>query len=275
MRFSSATRLAGDHHGTLTGVTSDDYWNTIGPFGGWIAAVLMRGVIERSGAGGEPVSASVTFAAAIAPGAFEIRARELRANRSTAFWFAELLQVRDVAELSCAQATIVLATRRETPVFRHAVAPEAPPPEDLPRGERLPRAPAFLEHYDMRFVRGGFRESEPPESTFVWVRDLEPEAPLDFPTLAGLCDIGLPQIFYRSGGPIPISTIVMNAFFHASAADLAALRGEFLGYHTRMRLAANGYFDMTTEIWSRAGALLATTEQIVWYKFPDPPEPHA
>jgi hypothetical protein len=33
-----------------------------------------------------------------------------------------------------------------------------------------------------------------------------------------------------------------------------------------MRRAAHGFFDASAEVWSSNGTLLATTEQIVWFR---------
>ena len=42
-------------------------------------------------------------------------------------------------------------------------------------------------------------------------------------------------------------------------------RGYLLG-RARGQQFRNGYFDQTAQLWSEAGALLATSNQIVYYK---------
>jgi acyl-CoA thioesterase len=107
-----------------------------------------------------------------------------------------------------------------------------------------------------------------------WIRALDARE-MDYETLTAICDTGLPHIFVRLRRPVPVSTVTMNIFYHATAAELAQVGDDFLLSASRMRNAGHGFFDASTEMWSRAGALLATTEQVVWFKVPDVPNPSA
>jgi hypothetical protein len=197
-------------------------------------------------------------------GTFTVRLRELRANRSTTFWSAELLQPKDDTAGLCAFATVVIARRRESPSFAETVAPEMAAPEDLPRF--TPPVPAeFLKRLDLRFVRDGYFPKLVDEAVVMWARALDSDA-MDYETLAAICDSGMPQIFLRIKRPLPVSSVTLNVFFHAKRTDLETIGEEFVLTASRMRAAANGYFDETTLVWNRAGMLLATTEQIVWFK---------
>jgi hypothetical protein len=200
------------------------------------------------------------------PGAFSVRLRELRANRSTTFWSAELLQEQHGADVLCAFATTVFAQRRETPAFLDAVAPAVTPPEELHQFSAV-SARAFLKHFDMRFDGGGTIPKLRDGQVLTWVRSLDSGA-VDYETLTAICDVGLPHIFMRLRQFVPVSTVTMNVFYHMPRAELAKVGGDFLLTGSRMRIAGNGFFDATTSVWSRAGMLLATTEQVVWFKAP-------
>jgi acyl-CoA thioesterase len=251
--------------GEYAGETDPAYWNLIGPFGGWIAAVLMLAVLDDPRRHGEPLSLSTNFAGAIEAGPYAIRTRNARRNRSTDFWRAELVQHQHGRDVLCAEASLVLAHRRPTDSFVDVSPPEAPAPETLPAVPANAGAPSFLEKYDMRFATGNPFAGGDPDRTVAWVRDRAPRT-LDFPALAALCDTGFPPIFLRLGKRVPVSTVTLNAFFHVNSSELAEIGNDFLLSEGRMRVAHNGFFDCTTTMWSRSGRLLATTEQVVYYK---------
>ena len=243
------------------------YWNAIGPFGGWIAERFVRAVLAEPDAAGDPVSASIAFVGPMRADAFDVAPSPLRKNRSTDFWYATLTQDQDGNRAHCAHATFVLATRRETRVFTEAAAPAVAAPETLPQRDPA-RAPfPFLKRFDARFARGDILRGDLTLPAVMWVRDAEPR-PLDFGVLLSLCDTPVPQIFYRFRQPVPVSTVTLNAFFHATRADLAAAGDDYLLTETRMRGANAGYYDAVTTVWSRSGKLLATSEQLVWYRDP-------
>jgi acyl-CoA thioesterase len=256
----------------VTGVRETDprYWNQIGPFGGWIAATLLGAILERPEAHGVPLSASINFAAAIRAGSFDVRVELLRRNRSTSFWFARFVQSQDGEEVHCADATVVLAERRATPSFAIARPPAAPPPESLTSFDFARARAKWMEAYDMRFASGSpaARDAADDARTIAWVRDrFAPQ--LDFPSLLALCDCSFPQIFHRVARFIPVSTVSMTVYFHATAADLSSVGNDFILYDATMRNAYEGFFDELSSLWSRSGKLLATMEQIVWFKVPD------
>jgi acyl-CoA thioesterase len=261
-------RLTRTGENAFVAQTDRGYWNLIGPFGGWIAGVLVRAVLEDPRHIGDPLTLSVNFAGPMDEGPFAVRVRELRHNRSTTFWSAELVQARDGVESLCAFATLVTARRRETPAFRDVHPPVVPLPEDLPSFSTTGSKLAFLERLDMRYVTNPFSTENLDEDRIAWTK-IRDAGVLDFETLTALCDTGLPQIFTRLKKRVPISSITMNVFFHGGKDDLAQVGEDFVLSVARMRIATSGFFDATTTMWSRSGALLATTEQVIYFKAPD------
>ncbi len=272
MAFSDDVALRARDDGTYDGSTDPAYTNLIGPFGGWIAGVLLAGVLAEPHLEGDPISSSTTFAAAIADGPFVVRPERVRTNRSTEFWTSTIEQHAEDGQVRRATASIALAKRRPMRSFSVARAPEAPPPETLERIDPGRLGSAWLRKFDMRPVRGHplvRRASAPRDDTVHsmvgWVREVEGTT-LDFVTLTALCDTTFPQIFGLVRERVPISTIVMNCFFHVTSAELADIGSEYILSEATISIARDGFFDERTMLWSRDGRLVATTEQIVWYK---------
>ena len=264
--FDTAIRLAPRGEHTFAGATSPVYANMVGPFGGITGAVLLNAVLVHPARQGDPVALTVNFAGPVADGEFAIDVRPVRTNRSTQHWAVSLSQQGEVA----ATATAVLAVRRPTWSAAEAVAPA-----DVPAAATLARAategrPAWVQRFDMRYVAGDLPErfdgeEQPHASTRVWLRD-DPPRPLDFASLASLCDSFFPRVFLRRRMWIAIGTVSMTTFFHADAAMLAAQADRHVLGCARALAYHNGYFDQSAEVWSGAGKLLASTHQLVYYR---------
>ncbi len=248
------------------GHTSPAYANMVGPFGGATAACLLQAPMQHPARLGDPVALTVNFAAALADGEFIIVARALRTNRSTQHWAIELSQGGEVA----ASATAVFAVRRET-----WSSPEAVPPANLPAPDAMSRAPligrpAWTRRYDMRFARGGLPDAfdgqqQPDSVSQAWVRD-EPPRPLDFVSLASICDSFFPRILVRRRKAAPVGTVSLTTYFHADAAMLQAQGDRHVMGVARALNFRNGYFDQTAEVWSDDSQLLASSCQLVYYR---------
>jgi acyl-CoA thioesterase len=264
--FDDAIRLApaSEHH--FSGTTSAAYTNMVGPYGGVTGAVLLNAVLVHPLRQGEPISMAVNFAGPLTEGPFDVEARPARTNRSTQHWTMVLTQQGLVA----ATGTAVLAVRRGTWSADEAVAPR-----DMPPAAGLTRAPfegnpPWVQRYDMRFVEselpGPFDGQEQPHSyNRLWVRD-DPPRPLDFASLAAICDCFFPRIFLRRRAFTPVGTVSLTTFFHADGPALAAQADRHVLGTARALTFRNGYFDQSGEIWSDAGVLLASTHQMVYFR---------
>lgn len=262
--FDEAVALERTGENTVTGSTHPAYANMVGPFGGITAAVLLRAVEIHPTRIGEPVSLTVNFVAPIADGGFEIRTRCVRTNRSNQHWIVELAQDDDIKTT----ATAVFGTRRDTWSDAQAVIPAVPEPLSVgrPEGENFVR---WIDNYEMRFVEGVFpAEGDGPSASStstLWVRDA-PSRPLDFASLTAMCDVFYPRVFLRLGTPMPAGTISMTVYFHVTSDDLTTHADEFVLATTEAGRFTRGYFDQAAQLFSPAGALLASSHQIVYYK---------
>jgi len=264
--LDEATRLhplGGDRFG---GATHPAYANMVGPYGGVTAATLLNGALLHPQRLGEPVSLTVNFPAPVADGTFEVECRPLRTNRSTQHWLMLMSQGGEVV----ASGTALFALRR--PGWSDT---EVAMPEGLPAFDSLPRQPvagypAWVAAYDMRFVGGGMDRpldgvEQPDSVTRLWVRD-EPPRPLDFIALAAACDCFAPRTYVRRHQRTPAGTVTFTVNFHADAAGLATQGPQALFGQARAQAFFGGYCDQTALLWGAGGQLLASSQQVQYFK---------
>lgn len=252
---------------TQVGHTSPAYANMIGPYGGLTAATILKGALTHPAAIGEPIALTINFASAVKEGHFEIKAREIRTNRSTQHWFITQSSGGEIVTTG----TAIYAKRRETwssTEYQPPAMPDFDTMESMPRGSK----PAFAGMYDIRVVGGESQmfgakneDGEPTAESLLWVRD-NPSRPLDFLSLVAIADIFFPRIFVRRGTFVPAGTVSMTIYFHAGEAELRAVGEAPLIGHARAGRFWNNYFDQAAELWTANGQLLATTNQIVYFK---------
>ena len=261
--FDQAIALQSLSVGHYSGCTQSAWLNMVGPFGGITAAVLLNAVMLHPNRLGNPVSFTVNFCAGVAEGAFEIMAKPARTNRSTQHWTIELLQ----AGSTVITATAVTAVRRTTFSSIESHMPIVAPANEFSRAEAalLP----WTQRYDMRSLTGHLPTVwdgvEGDTLTQMWVRDVQ-ERDVDFPSLTAMADSFFPRVYLRRRTFVPIGTVSMTVYFHADAAELATLGSCFVLGQAKAQCFYNGFFDQSAQLWSEAGALLATTHQVVYFK---------
>lgn len=250
--------------GVLRGRTTPAWANMVGPFGGVTAAILLRAVEMHPDRTGEPVSLTVNFVAPVADGAFDVVTRIVRTNRSNQHWLVELVQDGEVKT----NASAVFATRRDTWTDTEATPPDVPQPEAVARTE-APSMVEWVSNFDMRYVCGdipsGEAQAAESSETVLWVRDRR-DRHLDFAALTALSDIFYPRVFLRRGTAAPAGTVSMTTYFHAESTDLDGVGADFVLARAHANRFARGYFDQTATLWSRAGELLVTTHQLVYFR---------
>jgi acyl-CoA thioesterase len=127
----------------------------------------------------------------------------------------------------------------------------------------------WVDRYELRFIDGFPGEWDGSDSgrslTRLWVRD-DPPRPLDFASLTSMSDIFFPRIWLRRASFIPLGTVSMTVYFHATAQQLRETGTGYLLGQARGQGFGSGYFDHTGQLWNEAGTLLATTAQVVYFK---------
>jgi acyl-CoA thioesterase len=229
-------------------------------FGGWITAIALRAIVESAEGDGQPSAITVNFVDPIPPSSeVTIRTRRLGGSRSVSHWLAELATVG--ADAPAAIATAVMATRRESDGHVQPTMPDAPDPEILeefhapgPQGERSL----------IRLITGLPYGRMDTYSTH-WVRDLTGRR-MDRLQLAYFADQFAPRSFFWSPEPRPSATLTMTVYFHGTDDEIDAVGDDYIlseAVGTRGESSTSGQH---ARLWSRAGVLLATTEQLAWYR---------
>lgn len=239
--------------------------NMVGPYGGITAAQLLQAVLLDERRLGEPLALTVNYAGPIADQPLFIDAEAVRTNRSTQHWTLRLHQGGEV----CTTASAVFATRRPTWSAAEAVMPAVPAAEAVPMETRRPPI-AWVQRYDMRFVEGGWPDFSKPQEladsrTVLWLRD-RPGRALDVAALAALADVFYPRVFRRRQRAVPAGTVSLTTYFHADAAELAAVGEQPVLGVAQGRRFVNGFFDQSAELWAPDGKLLASSHQVVYFK---------
>lgn len=259
--FDAALHLSPDGARRWLSRVDKRYWNAIGPWGGWTAGLLLKSVLAEADHAGDPVAMTVNLMGGLDESPITLETRAVRQGRSMEFWTTELIQNGEPV----AMAMVTLGQRRDTFSAHEAVFPQAPAPETIERPSRK-GGPAFGAMMEMRPVSGTpFQPQNDSSHSLAWVRDAQARA-LDGVLVAALADVFPPRTFYRMTEFRPISTVSMSVYFHATPAELAQVGGDFILAEAQARRFESGFYDQQGALWSRDGVLLATTEQLCWFK---------
>lgn len=263
IRQYSLTGESGNYYGQ----TSEHYANMVGPFGGIIAATLLKAAMDHPESQGEPDALTINYAAPVQNGELNSKARSARTNRSTQHWVIELLQDDQII----ITGTAVFANRRKTWSATELEFPSVPRPEKVASRSSTGGSAAWVKNYDMRVIQGNLSLSKSKTEdlsnsvTMHWIHD-EPRRPLDFLSLAAICDAFFPRILVRRQYFVPVGTVSLTSYFHVDSATLSDHGDKEVLGHARALQFNDGFFDQTAEVWTPEGKFLATTNQIVFYK---------
>lgn len=243
--------------------TADHRFEAInGMFGGWTAAVLLQSMIQDPACEGAPLALTVNYLHTVPPEA-EVRltARRVGGGRSVHHWQAELHPPD--SDIACATATAVFGVRRSTDGFIEPTMPPLPPLDGLP----VFHPPgSWGQRAEVRPIRGHFEDGALSDTTSLsYVREISGRA-LDQVQLALLSDAYAPRNFFITGEPRISSTLTMSVHFHATDAELAEVADDYIVNEAIGTRAVDGVSGQQARLWSRQGHLLATTEQICWYR---------
>lgn len=230
-------------------------------FGGWTAAVALRSVNHSTERELMPSAITVNFVDRIEPGTeIHIHTRQVGSTRSIEHWLAELTPPD--TDRTLAVATAVLTDRRETDGYTQASMPHAPDPEALevfhppgPHGERMVSRP----------ISGSPPFGQMDTASTAWVRETSGRQ-VDHVQLALLADQAAPRPFFWSDAPRPCATMSMSVYFHATDEEIAAIGDDYVLSEVTGSRGAHSTSDQHTLLWSKWGALLATSEQLCWYR---------
>ena len=151
----------------------------------------------------------------------------------------------------------VLTNRRDTDGHAQFSMPTVPDPETLE--EFHAPGPQTM----VRRIAGDYASGD--SSSTHWMRDMSGRA-LDHVLLAYLADQNAPRSFFWGTGPRPSATLTLSVYFHATDDEIAAAGNDYVLAETTGTRGHRSTSDQHVRIWSRRGALLATSEQLCWYR---------
>jgi acyl-CoA thioesterase len=252
----TALRTAGDD-GVYEGEISESWWTPRGPLGGYVMAIVLRGMeLAVAEPGRMPRSLTVSFMRPPVAGPATVRTTVERAGRSLTTVSGRLEQDGMPMALALASFSVPWTGR----LMDEAPMPEAEPPEwpRPPRFEPPDGAPPFIQQLSMqqRFGAEPFSGAERSE-TGGWL-GLREERRLDAPAVALLADAWFPSPWTRLRRLAPAPTIEMSVYFRAPL----PLDDTLLLARYRSRLVRDGFFDEDGELWAPDGTLVAQSRQL-------------
>jgi acyl-coenzyme A thioesterase PaaI-like protein len=266
-----AMDLAAKGPGRWTTHAGEDWRNPGGGlWGGYAIGLAIRVMEAEPDAVGEPLSLTLTYAAALPSGPLDVRTRRLRQGGSIGVWEVEICPAG--SDEVGVHAIVTMARRPATPPFAFARMPEAPTPESLPSPDMMPGG---ARHFGAQAFERRSAEGFPPtpgtdSRSLVWVRSRR--GPWDKALLGMVTDNSAPRAFYALGMAVSTTTLSLTVYLHATTAEIAALGDDYLLIECEGRVGGGGASDERSSYWSRDGRLLATSEQLAWYRERRPPE---
>jgi acyl-CoA thioesterase len=231
------------------GEISDRWWVVRGPFGGYVAAFLVRAMVAAvDDPARRPRSLTVHYIEAPEAGPVEVTATVERAGRSSTSVSLRLEQGGRPVALALGSCA---AWRDGEPEWADP-APDAPPPEQCERLQRADPMAGFLERFEIRAAAPLTGEAR----NLAWLR-LDPPAPLDHLALTAMSDGWMPAAFSKLGRPFGAPTVDLTIHFRAPV-----LSGEWVLADYRSRFSAGGTWEEDGELWAPDGTLLAQSRQL-------------
>ena len=98
-----------------------------------------------------------------------------------------------------------------------------------------------------------------------WTKEMSGRT-IDHVQLAFLSDAYAPRSFYWSDGPGPSATITLSTYFHGTVDEITAIGDDYVLTEATGTRGVESTSGQQARLWSRGGALIATTEQLAWYR---------
>jgi acyl-CoA thioesterase len=256
--FDDDTALEPEADGAYRGEVDSRWWTPRGPLGGYVMALVMRGLmLAVDDADRPPRSLTVHFLRPPEAGPVTVRPLVERSGRSLTTASARLEQEGRLLALALGAFSIAWPG----PELADAPMPEVEPPGDRNQSNReVPDAqpPPFLGLLSMqrRFGAVPFSGSDRAE-TGGWL-GLREERPLDALAILVLADAWFPAPWPRLRALAPAPTIEMSVYFRTPLPlpDSLVL-GRF-----GTRLVRDGFFEEDGELWTPDGSLVAQSRQL-------------
>ncbi|HJN50572.1 MAG TPA: thioesterase family protein [Pseudomonadales bacterium] len=241
-----------------------DNWNvTIGPNGGYIAAIILRALLSHlDDAEKETRSITYHFLSPAEPGPARVTVSTEKLGRSFVTLTARLIQ----NERTAAVALATFAPPRSHFSYCDFTMPDVPSPEQidasLHMNPAMPGHVAFRDHYDQRLAIG----PTPPNRSAVaevggWTRFVE-RRPFDALAVVAISDSWYPSTMARDVPELTAPTIDHTVHLFASLPCKDLNPDDYLLVEFRTSLAQNGFLQEDGRIWKPDGTMLAQSRQM-------------
>jgi acyl-CoA thioesterase len=232
------------------GEISERWWVLRGPFGGYVAAMLVRAMITAvDDPARRPRSLTVHFVAPPAAGTVDVTAAIERPGSSATTVSLRMEQDGAPVALALGQSS----TWRDGEPEWASPMPEAPPPEECPPFESRTPMPPFARQFEVRWVGGDVGTAR----NLAWLR-LSPPRLLDNLALTALSDGWMPAAFTKLGRVFGAPTLDLTIHFRAPLAPHC----EWVLADYRSRFSTGGAWEEDGELWGSDGTLLTQSRQL-------------
>jgi acyl-CoA thioesterase len=242
---------------------SPDWRAGRGPHGGYLAAMLLRALIETvADPARSPRSLTIHYARAPKPGPVSIRTVIEREGRSLSTLSARMEQDGLLIALVLAAFSVPWSAPELADLEMPDVAPAEPGREA--GGMLAHGAPPFTKHLVLQPRMGGFpfTGSEQPMEIGGWI-GLGEERPIDTLSLAFFSDALFSPPFIRLAQPATSPTIDLTIHFRTSFAGVADPNPDELCLaRFSTGVLHEGFFEEDGVIWAADGTVLAQSRQL-------------
>lgn len=257
--FEEATALDARGDGEFVGHVDERFWVVRAPHGGYLAALLLRGLTLALDDPARAVRSFTThFVAPAAIGPITLRTAVERTGRRMSVVSARAEQNGTLVALSLA----AFSTAWDGLEFDDAPTPATKSPEEgflVPMGET---SPAFLRNVELSATVGDPMFSGSDRALVGgWIRMTEP-APADAPMIAMFMDAFAPAVWPVATQLVISPTIDFTIHFRTALPreTTAPDAWHFGTFHSS--LAREGFFEEDGELWSADGTLVAQSRQL-------------
>jgi acyl-CoA thioesterase len=265
---ASGERPAVGEQALFAAEVSPDWRAGRGPHGGYLAAMLLRALVQTvAQPQRSPRSLTIHYARAPEPGMVSIATRIEREGRSLSTLSARMEQDGALTALVLAAFSVPWVG----PEISDEPMPQVAAPKPVRRpGSLLERgAPPFASNIVYQHRIGGtpFADGEQPMEVGGWLGLAQPR-PLDALALAFFADALVPAPFMRTAAPLAAPTVDLTVHFRVALPGWQIAEGcepspdELCLARTRTGVIHDGLFEEDGVIWAADGTVLAQSRQL-------------
>ncbi|HTD07524.1 MAG TPA: thioesterase family protein [Solirubrobacteraceae bacterium] len=263
-RDTAVWREAESRSGVVFGAEIAPDWRAgRGPHGGYLAAMLLRALVETVADDARaPRSLTVHYARAPEHGRIQIATTIERQGRSLSTLSARMQQDGELVAIVLAAFSMPWGGPELSDVQMPAVEPPDPSRESIKMIKR--GGPEFANHIVLqpRIEGSVFAGGEQPMQIRGWIGLAEPR-PIDALSLAFFSDALIPAPYMRMSEPAAVPTVDLTVHFRERLHPTPdADSRELCLAQTTTELVHDGFFIEDGLIWATDGTLLAHSRQL-------------